>query len=74
MLTMKPRSCENAPIAASRLFADQRSADGAPRRHEDLPPRLAAFGGVTFLKRACNDIALVGNTVLAFGDEPISLG
>src|SRR5207249_7764890 len=29
-------------VAAPRLFADQRSADGAPRRHEDLPPRLAA--------------------------------
>jgi hypothetical protein len=28
---------------------------------------------VTFLKRARNDIALAGNTVLAFGDEPISL-
>ena len=36
--------------------------------------RYGDIGGVTFLKRACNDIALVGNTVLAFGDEPISLG
>ncbi len=32
------------------------------------------IGGVTFLKRACNDIALAGDTVLAFCDEPISLG
>ena len=31
-----------APIAAPCLFADQRLADGAPRRHEDLPPKLAA--------------------------------
>ena len=35
--------------------------------------RYGDIGGVTFLKRPCNDIALVGNTVLAFGDEPISL-
>ena len=44
--------------------------------HEDLPPRLAAskqaHRWVTFLKRACNDIALAGDTVLAFCDEPIS--
>ena len=32
------------------------------------------IGGVTFLKRACNDIALADDTVLAFCDEPISLG
>jgi len=29
---------------------------------------------VTFLKRACNDIALVDDTLRAFGDEPIGLG
>ena len=40
---------------------------GSQHRHGDL-------GGVTFLKRACNDIALAGDTALAFCDEPISLG
>jgi hypothetical protein len=40
---------------------------GSQHRNRDI-------GGVTFLKRACNDIALAGDTVLAFCDEPISLG
>jgi hypothetical protein len=39
---------------------------GSQHRHRDL-------GGVTFLKRACNDIALAGDTVLAFSDKPINL-
>ena len=49
------------------LESTQTCLQGSQHRHRDI-------GGVTFLKRACNDIALVGNTVLAFGDEPISLG
>jgi hypothetical protein len=36
--------------------------------------RYGDIGGVTFLKRACNDIALVDDTLRAFGDEPIGLG
>ena len=39
---------------------------GSQHRNRDI-------GGVTFLKRACNDIALAGDTVLAFCNEPISL-
>ena len=39
---------------------------GSQHRHRDL-------GAVTFLKRACNDIALAGDAVLTFDDEPINL-
>jgi len=40
---------------------------GSQHRHRDI-------GGMTFLKRACNDIALVGDAVLAFDDKPIGQG
>ena len=65
-----------SPLRVFLLINDQQTMplegtktclQGSQHRHRDL-------GGVTFLKRACNDIALAGDTVLAFGDEPISLG
>ena len=49
------------------LESTQTCLQGSQHRHRDI-------GGVTFLKRACNDIALVDDTLRAFGDEPISLG
>jgi hypothetical protein len=49
------------------LESTQTCLQGSKHRHRDI-------GGVTFLKRACNDIALVDDTLRAFGDEPISLG
>jgi hypothetical protein len=49
------------------LEGTQTCLQGSKHRHGDM-------GSVTFLKRACNDIALVDDTLRAFGDEPISLG
>ena len=49
------------------LEGTQTCLQGSKHRHRDI-------GSVTFLKRACNDIALVDDTLRAFGDEPISLG
>jgi hypothetical protein len=49
------------------LESTQTCLQGSKHRHRDI-------GGVTFLKRACNDIALVDDTLRAFGDEPIGLG
>jgi len=40
---------------------------------QDPKHRHRNLGAATFLKRACNDIALAGDAVLAFGDEPINL-
>ena len=48
-----------------RLEGSKACLEGSQHRHRYL-------GGVTILKRACNVIALAGNTVLAFGDEPFS--
>jgi hypothetical protein len=57
------------------LFADQLTVrlEGSKACLEGSQHRHRHLGGVTFLKRACNVIALAGNTVLAFGDQPISL-
>ena len=49
------------------LESTQTCLQGSKHRHRDI-------GGVTFLKRACNDIALVDDTLRAFGDEPIGMG
>jgi hypothetical protein len=65
-----------SPLRVFLLINDQQTVplegtktclQGSQHRHRDI-------SGVTFKKRACNDIALVGDTVLAFGDESISLG
>ena len=49
------------------LEGTQTCLQGSKHRHRDI-------GGETFLKRACNHIALVDHTLRALGDEPISLG
>ena len=52
---------QTVPLKGTKTYLQS-----SQHRHRDI-------GGVTFLKRACNDIALAGDTILAFGDEPISL-
>ena len=69
-----------APKSASlRVFLpinDQQTVplEGTKTCLQGSKHRYGDIGGVTFLKRACNDIALVDDTLRAFGDEPISLG
>jgi hypothetical protein len=48
------------------LEGTQTCLQGSKHRHRDI-------GGETFLKRACNHIALVDHTPRALGDKPISL-
>jgi hypothetical protein len=49
------------------LEGTQTCLQGSKHRHRDI-------SGETFLKRACNHIALVDHTLRALGDEAISLG
>jgi hypothetical protein len=49
------------------LKGTQTCLQGSKHRHRDI-------GGETFLERACNQTALLDNTLRALGDEPISLG
>ena len=65
-----------SPLRVFLRISDQQTVplEGTKTCLQGSQHRYGDIGGVTFLKRACNDIALVGDTVLAFGDESISLG
>ena len=67
---------ESASLRAFLPINDQQTVplEGTKTCLQGSQHRNRDIGGVTFLKRACNDIALVDDTLRAFGDEPISLG